>query len=36
MHGKGEFTWADDTSYNGDFENNKEHGRGLKKWINGD
>ena len=29
-------TWADGAKYDGEFQNDMEHGRGAKTWSNGD
>jgi hypothetical protein len=34
-HGKGTFTWADGTKYEGDWAENSIHGIGIMSWPNG-
>ena len=34
-HGKGKFTWADQSKYDGDFFENKIQGSGKYNWADG-
>jgi len=33
MDGKGVFVWPDGRSYNGEYKEDKKHGRGLFAWY---
>ena len=36
MEGKGNYTWPDGRSYNGDFVGGKKEGNGVMYWPNGE
>jgi hypothetical protein len=36
MHGKGKLSWADTSYYEGDFNNGKMEGYGVRVYENGD
>jgi hypothetical protein len=35
MHGEGLFTWPDERSYKGNYQNDKKSGFGTFTWPNG-
>ena len=34
-HGKGSYTWPDNSIYTGDFVNDHFEGKGVQKWADG-